>query len=228
MRLRGLDYIVQSFKQFEETRKGNEKLPYPVVVVLYHGTTSWKHLPEMDELINIVPGVKTGLLDYQLILIDVSVLKQNEFKGHPVLQALLEALQLASEKRLEKEFDRVVDRLVAIKGDPRVEGWARPLARYAMSVATIETEQIAKAFSKILTEQEAHDMAMTTAEKLLLEGEAKAGRDYILAILQKKFNCVPADTEQAILAISDPIALKSWAVQAATAQSMDEFASALK
>ena len=34
MRLRGLDYIVQSYKQFEETRKGDEKFPYPVVVIL--------------------------------------------------------------------------------------------------------------------------------------------------------------------------------------------------
>jgi hypothetical protein len=98
-----------------------------------------------DELIDIVPGVKTGLLKYTLILIDISILKRDEFKGHPVVQTLLEALQLASEKRLVNEFDRVIDRLVVIKDDPRASGWLRSFCRYALAVATIETEQIAKA-----------------------------------------------------------------------------------
>jgi len=231
MRLRGLNYIVQSYNQFEETRKGNEKFPYPVVVVLYHGTKSWKHLPEWDELIDIVPGVETGLLKYTLILIDISILKRDEFKGHPVVRALLEALQLASEKRLAKEFDRVIDHLVAVKDDPRAPGWSKSFTRYGMSVAKIGTERVIRAFSRILTEEEAREMTMTTAQELILEGEARGkavekietGRDYILSILRRKFNRVPKDTEQAILAMNDSIALKSWAVQASVSQTLDEF-----
>ena len=232
MRLRGLNYIVQSYNQFEETHKGKDKLPYPLVIVLYHGVVPWKHLPDMDELIETVPGVKTGLLDYQLILIDVSMLKEEQFKGHPVLQTLLEALQLASEKRLVKEFDRVIARLVAVKNDPRIPGWLRSLARYAMSVAKIGTGQIVKAFSKILTEKEADSMARTTAEELLIQGEARgearAGRNMVLAVLRARFKRIPKEIEKAINEISDPIALESWAAQAATCQSLDEFAEGLK
>jgi hypothetical protein len=228
MRFRGLKYIVQTYDQFEETRKGNEKFPYPVVVVLYHGTTSWKHLPEMDELIDIVPGVETGLLKYTLVLIDISILKKDEFKGHPVLQALLEALQLASEKRLVDEFDRVIDRIVPVKDDPRADGWLRSFCRYALSVAKIGTEQIIKAFSKILTEEEAHEMTMTTAQELWVGGETKAGRNMVITVLRARFKEIPEEVEQAILAMSDLIALESWAAQAATCQSMDEFAQALR
>ena len=104
----------------------------------------------MDELIEIAPGMKTGLLDYLLILIDVSELKPEQFKGHPVLQAALESLQLASKGRLVAEFDRVMDRLTTVKKDQRVKGWLRSFARYAMAVAKIGTEQIIMAFSKVL------------------------------------------------------------------------------
>jgi hypothetical protein len=228
MRLRGLKYIVLSYDQFEESHKGNEKLPYPIVLLLYHGVVPWKHLPEMDELIDIVPGAESGLLKYTLILIDISVLKRGEFKGHPVLQALLEALQLASEKRLVNEFDRVIDRLVAVKDDARAEGWLRSFCRYALAVAKIGTEQVIKAFSKILTEEEAHKMTMTTAEELWVGGETKAGRSMVITFLRAKFKRVPKEIEDAINQMNDPVALESLAAHAGHSDTLAEFAEALK
>ena len=61
------------------------------------------------------------------------------------------------------------------------------------------------------------------------EAVVKDRTEMILKILQARFNQkVPKETEQAIRQMTDPIALDSWAVQAATCQSMDEFAEALK
>ena len=60
------------------------------------------------------------------------------------------------------------------------------------------------------------------------KGETKAGRNMVLTVLRARFRKVPKEVEKAILALSDPIALESWAVQAATCQSMDEFAQALQ
>ena len=59
------------------------------------------------------------------------------------------------------------------------------------------------------------------------EGVARGKAELLLAILQEKFNNVPRDTEQTILAMTDPIALKSWAVQASMCQTLDEFLEAL-
>jgi len=231
IRVRGLKYIVQTYDQFEETHKGEEKLPYPVVVVLYHGKIPWKHLPIMDDLIEIAPGMKTGLLDYLLILIDVSELKPEDFKGHPVLQAVLESLQLASKGRLVAEFDRVMDRLTVVKKDPRMKGWLRSFARYVMSVAKIGTkigtEQIVKAFSKILSEKEANDMAKTMAEKLWIGGEVKAGRELILEFLRGRFGEVPKNIEKTVNQMNDPIALKSLAARTASCKTLEEFAAEL-
>ena len=60
------------------------------------------------------------------------------------------------------------------------------------------------------------------------QGEARGGRNTVLAVLRARFKKVPRGVEKAIQGISDPIALESWATQAATCQSMDEFAEALK
>ncbi len=228
-RLRGLDYIVRTYKEFRETTKGKKKLPYPVVIVLYHGKVPWKHLPVMDELIDIAPGVKTGLLDYHLILIDLSLLSKEQFKGHPVLQVVLELLQLASEGRLTVEFGRVIaDRLKTVKGDPRMGGWLKSFARYAMSVAKIGVEQVAKAFSKILSEREANDMARTTAEELWIGGETKAGRNMVLTALRTKFGEVPKEVEKSVLGMSDPVALESLLAQVIQCDTLNEFADLLK
>jgi hypothetical protein len=232
MRLRGLKYIVQEYDQFETQHKGKVKLPYPVVAILYHGKTPWKSLPTMDEMIDTTPGAETGLLRYPLILIDLSVIPKDKFTGHPALQALLETLQRASEGKLVKEFDRITDYFTPIKDDPRAGDWLHSLVRYALSVSKIGTEFMTKVFSKVFNEREAHEMAMTTAQELLLEGEArgeaKAGRNMVLSALRTRFGKVPKWVEKGVLGMSDPIALESLLAQAIQSDTLDEFSEALR
>jgi len=235
IRVRGLNYIIQSYNQFEETHKGKGKLPYPVVVVLYHGKLSWKSLPDMDDLIDIVPGAESGLLKYTLILIDISVIPPEEFEGHPALRALLETLQRTSEGELLANFDRITDYFRSIKRDPRAKGWLHSIVHYAMSVAEIGSELIVKAYSKVFNEREAQKMAMTTAQKLLLEGKAeglaegetKGKVETVLTVLRAKFNKVPKGIEKTIRQKKDPVALDSWAAHAVHSKTLDEFATVL-
>jgi len=191
--------------------------------VLYHGTAPWEHIPEMDDLIEIAPGMKTGLLDYLLIFVDITPLLRGQFKGHPVLQTVLESLQLGTKGELADNFEQVIERLLIVKDDPRMGGWLPSLGFYAMSVDDIDMEQVAKAFSKVVNTEEANRMAQTTAEKLLIEGEAKASRELILAILRERFGKVPKNIERAINQMNDPIALKSLAVRTASCKTLDEF-----
>jgi len=71
-------------------------------------------------------------------------------------------------------------------------------------------------------------MAMTTAQKLRAEGIAKGKAEMVLNALRTRFKRVPKDIEQAILAISDSIALESLLVQAIQSDSLDEFAEGLR
>ena len=220
--------ILCNYKEHRKTIKRNKKLPYPIVIVLYHGKISWEHLPEMDELIDMTPAAESGLLKYPSILIDLSVISPENFKGHPVLQVVLEMLQLASEKRLTAAFDRVIDRLAVIKNDLRMPDWLKSFARYTMSVAKIGTEQIAKAFSKILNEKEATDMAKTTAEELWVGGKAEGKAGTVLMLLRTKFRQIPQEVETAVYQMTDPIALDSLAAHVLHSETLDEFTTALK
>jgi len=68
---------------------------------------------------------------------------------------------------------------------------------------------------------------MTTAEKLRLQGEAKAGRTLVLRALQEKFKTVPEDIAWAINQKSDPIVLESLLAQVIGCNTLDEFAEGL-
>ena len=59
-------------------------------------------------------------------------------------------------------------------------------------------------------------------------GRAEGKAETILTILRARFRRIPKETEKAICRETDPIALDSWAVQAATCPSLNEFAQALK
>jgi len=57
--------------------------------------------------------------------------------------------------------------------------------------------------------------------------KAEAKAETLLKILWKKFNKVPKKTEKAICKMTDPVALDSLAIHAATCQSLKEFAAEL-
>jgi hypothetical protein len=227
LRFRGLKYIVQEYDKFRELTKGREKFPYPILICLYHGNTPWTHVPEMDELIEIIPGMQTGLLKYTLILIDISPLTQDEFVGHPVLQVVLEMLQLALRGELAAHLDRVMARLTSVSDDPQIYSWLSTFAQYVLSTTTLEKEQVATKFSKAVSKEGVYDMVMTTAEKLFTDGKIENGRDMVLQALQTKFKTVPMDIERAINQKNDLIVLKSLLAQAIESDTLEEFADGL-
>ena len=60
------------------------------------------------------------------------------------------------------------------------------------------------------------------------EGEARGKTEAVLTCLRARFKRVPQRVEKEIRSVSDPTALDSWIAQAATCQSLDEFAEAMK
>jgi len=59
------------------------------------------------------------------------------------------------------------------------------------------------------------------------EGKAEAGRNMVLTFLRKKFKKVPKRIEQAVLAMSDSIALESLLEHAIDSTTLEEFATVL-
>lgn len=238
MGFRALEYIVKAYRQYldnaETEGTGQPKsFPYPIVVVLYHGKRPWGKLLRMADLIDSVPELAKEFLDFfPLFLIDLSQLPPEQFKGHPALVALLETLQLASEGKLETGFDRVTGRLTAVRNDPRATGWMHALVRYTLSMCRIGRKAIIDAFTKILDEEEAQKMAMSTAQELraegMVEGEAKGEAKAIVTVLKARFGSVPQETVERISAYTDLVVLNSLTSLAATCETLAEFQGELR
>ena len=118
---------------------------------------------------------------------------------------------------LSKEFAQFIAKAFAANN--------RPLDEAAMG----------KAFRPVLKGKE-KEMIKSIFDEREAIGEARGrdkekietGRNLLLAILRKKFNRIPKEVERSIQKMNDPISLESWAVQAATCQSMDEFVEMLR
>jgi hypothetical protein len=62
---------------------------------------------------------------------------------------------------------------------------------------------------------------MTAAERIRREGEEKAGREYLIAMLQARFAALPADILAAIDAAEKPT-LDLWFIQGMIARDLDD------
>jgi predicted transposase YdaD len=232
MCFRALEQVVKAYREYIDNAKQKTKsFPCPVVVILYHGKRPWGTLKRMRDLIDSVPGFPKDLLDFPIFLIDLSQIPPEQLKGHPALVALLETLQLGSEGKLEAGFDRVTERLAAVRKDPRAAGWMTALVRYSLSICRIGQEAVVKAFTKILSQKEAEKMAMSTAQELILEGETRGKvkgkvegkKEAILDVLESRFGKVPKTIRDTVNSYSDLTALKSLVVFAGSCKSLDEF-----
>jgi hypothetical protein len=65
-------------------------------------------------------------------------------------------------------------------------------------------------------------------ESYVAEAQTETGRNMLLTVLRARFGKVTKVIEKEIRQMNDPIALDSWAAQAATCQSLEEFAEALR
>jgi predicted transposase/invertase (TIGR01784 family) len=72
-----------------------------------------------------------------------------------------------------------------------------------------------------------HDLA-TDMEEAHEKGKAEGKAEAVLRVLRKKFKSVPVDIEEAVVAMSDLIALESLLDHAIDSVSLDEFATALQ
>ena len=232
MSFRALKQVVNAYQQYIDTaeQKGGQpdSLPFPVVVILYHGKRPWGKLKRMRDLIDSVTAFAGDVLDFPIFLIDLSRIPPEQLKGHPALQALLETLQLGSEGKLEAGFDRVTSRLSAVRNDPRAAGWMGALVTYAISLCRIGQEIIYQSYLKILNEKEARKMATSTMQEIEARGEVKGEKNAILRFLEGRFGKVPKTIRDTVNSYNDLTALQSLSVSAGSCKSLDEFSDCLR
>jgi hypothetical protein len=83
-------------------------------------------------------------------------------------------------------------------------------------------------FKEIIGDEEMPTMVEVWKAEGKAEGKVETARNMVLTVLRARFSEVTEGIEKEINQMTDLIALESWAVQAVTCQSLEEFAEALK
>ncbi len=240
--LRAIEYICKAYWQYlssPESRKGAKPrlLPYPVVVVLYHGKKPWGKLYPMRDLIASVPGVDMDIMRLPMCLIDLASIPAGQVKGNPVVRALLDSLQSAAAQTLGDRYEEIASGLQDIRDDPRAGSWVGILTKYAASQTRIkgDLDAVRRVYKKVCAEKEVEKMIMTTADVIGLEakrkgraegraeGKAEGKAEIIVDILTARFGKIPASLGKKITMVQDSTRLSELGKCVITCATLNDF-----
>lgn len=174
------DILLQLLKyQTEIYTKSKETIPI-ICLVFYHSEENWrlpKRFSEKMNLDNETNHLKEYILDFQYLLFDVELEKVEEWKFSVKLQIVL---LLLKEVR-KKDFDENrLKEILHIGKEVFLSGDGLELLKkvilYVYYTTNMTTRKVKNILSETTTEERTEE-AMTTAEKLILEGEFKGRKE---------------------------------------------------
>jgi len=229
-----------------ETKEGKKVLSAPYFIVLR--TAKTPHRGKYPTMADLLPKRNNGepwehVPEIKSDVVDLPAWDFDKLVGGAVLRSALGMLHKMT-GGAEDEFPEALLPLLEIDDEKQRIELTKELLGFVDKAFTAHNRRldktlVSRALKPIFRDKE-QAMRKTFFEELeevgeargeargIARGIARGKAETILTILRAKFRRVPRDTEKAIRQITDPIALDSWAVQAATCQSIDEFAEALQ
>ena len=221
-----------------ETKEGKKILSAPYFIVLR--TDKKPYRGEYPKVSDSLPKGSDGkplgkAVEIEYDVVDLPAWNFSKLVGGTVLRLALGILHKMTGEYLS-EFPEALLPLMEISDEGRKIELTKELLDFVDKALKahnrcLDAAQVNKALKPIFKEKEEPMIKSIFDEKYdegVARGEARGKAKTALAVLRARFKRVPKEVEKTILAMTDPIALESWAVQAATCQSMDEFAEALK
>ncbi len=243
MSFRMLEYVCAAYRQRVPTFKKGMKFPYPLAVVLYHGSKPWKQITSLRDLIAKPQWMTTDILNLPIFLIDLATMSPEQLRGHPMICALFDSLQSASAGVLRDRFQQIVARLRGINRKREVLPWLEALFKYYYAVCPGGSNDLHDDAARILTgiysEKEAGKMATTMLEVIqregiekgiergLVEGMVKGQVKTIIAVLESRFGEIPSTLHNKLLKVQGDEHIANLSKLVGTCQSIKEFQKAL-
>ena len=217
-----------------ETKEGKKVLSAPYFLVLRTGQRPLRSTPpKMSDSLpkgkDGKPLGKTVEIDYDIV--DLPAWDFGKLVGKPVLRLALGVLHKMTGGNID-EFPEALKPLMEITDEEQQVELTKELMDFVDKAFAANNRQIdEKTWNKVLHpifKGKERTMIKTIFEEKYDAGKVEGKAELLLKILREKFNRVPKETERAIRQMTDPIALDSWAIQAATCGSMSEFVKAFK
>jgi hypothetical protein len=223
-------------KADDDGRLNNDFRLSPVLVIIFHhGDSAFTGPTDVVDVYNDHGILGDYLSHRRAILFDLSTLSELELPDDPdspELFAVLRVMQVIFSLDISTKVKEVLERLEPYSKIPKYHRLIRILWWYFVKNARKESRQgvmtVTEAVKKMIGENEMSMVLEMLKAEGKAEGKAEQGKGTLLKILRAKFKRVPRDVENAIHKMTDPVALDSWAVHAATCESMNEFAEAIR
>ncbi|MCL2006158.1 MAG: Rpn family recombination-promoting nuclease/putative transposase [Planctomycetaceae bacterium] len=225
-----------------ETKEGKKVLSAPYFIVLRTARKPYrKAFPKMsDSLPKRRDGKPLGkLVEIEYDVVDLPAWDFHELVGGTVLRLALGILHKMT-GGAEDEFPEALLPLREISDSGQKIELTQELLLFvgkALSAHNrrLEEAAVGEALKPIFQDkektmiksffEEREDIAEARGEA---KGKTEGKTEAVLTCLRARFHRIPKGTEKVILQMKDPTALDSWIAHAATCQSIDEFAKALK
>jgi len=206
-------------RQWEREEAGSGEPLAPILpLVIYHGPTPPKTSRYFSELV-AAHGAKLGVkpLDFEMVLVDLGAIDDDELSGEPTLRAGLLALKYATREALQGARLRKV--LTALAAAP---GLLRVALVYMMETYRgVNRAELLGEACRVMPEED----VMTVAQELrdegrkqgrqegqregLAEGRVEGQRSTLLRVLARRFGGVPDDVRGRVM-VADSAELGGW------------------
>jgi hypothetical protein len=204
--------------------------PMVIPVIFHHGKTAFTAPTELIKLVRAIAGMEPFTLNMKSLLLDVTDIAPKDMPEDFELSILFMVLQSVFSNDVAEKLLAIFRKLQPRMHLPEVrQEWDDALYYATISAKNLTREE----YNKVLKQTKKEGvvtMSSTLWDQLIAEGEAKAAKamqDGIVAVLRARFKRVSKRIETSIRRMSDPIALESLNVHAATCESIEDFATAL-
>ncbi len=226
MPFRLLRYMVKVWEWWlAEQKKKPKRLPAVIPVVLYHGAKPWDVATRFLQLIDLPPGALKAtahcLPEFEFVLDDLSQRTDAELRarGAPALASI--TLLLFKHGRQGEDLFEVWREFLDLLGElAQTQEWTmglRAVTRYTYRVGEVPFADLA-ALAEEAMGPRAREVVMTTAERLILEGERRV---LLRQLRQLSPPTLPAAIEQKIAKASEA-ELLLWTDRVIDAATLDE------
>ena len=202
------------------------RLPPVIAIILHHGESRFTGKTELSELFLQIPGIEEYLPKLQAVLFDLSTIADKDVPFDPEvpeLKLVLMALKIVFRKDASTTITTILEELESASGDPLLQDVVRMVWHYFVASAKHIEHDYNILYDTVKKIVEVESMP-TMLEKWTTDAMVKDRTKMVLKTLRKRFNDVPPEIEEAVLAMSDPIALESLLESAIDSDTLDDFA----
>lgn len=226
MPLRVLEYMIGTWTQYLNDHPGSDYYPLVIPVVVNSGPNTWRwnYATELWDRIGADPAIRAHLGDlvprFRIIVDDLAGLEFSDLYARDLAPAVLMMLILHRlafrNEHLDRDLQPHIEVLRAVEDSPNATNDLFSLFTYISKVSETNSRDLGRLVDQL--GPLAKEVAMTTAEQLRAEGEAKT----LLRQLAVKFGPLRDEVVDRIQS-GDSAELERWTERVLTATTLDEF-----